>query len=165
MPRAGAGGSIREGQGEGKLFQVEERTGRVLCRKLGVNLSHFKKTCRAPPIAESFICVNFTTSQIPPPPPANGIMMDSIQIVVPLTSEDRNIELSMSESDVLSIFIPSFSTTGECRVQFGFYNSPVLHLEQREGVRLSVFCPLALSVSACTICRRKISDINCEYLF
>ena len=146
------------------MFQVEERTGRVLCRKLGVNLSHFKKTCRAPPIAESFICVNFTTSQIPPPP-ANGIMMDSIQIVVPLTSEDRNIELSMSESDVLSIFIPSFSTTGECRVQFGFYNRPVLHLEQREGVRLSVFCPLALSVSACTSCRRKISDINCEYLF
>ena len=40
----GTPGSIREGQG--KLFQVEERTGRVLCRKLEVNLSHFKKTCR-----------------------------------------------------------------------------------------------------------------------
>ena len=49
-------------------------------------------------------------------------MMDLIQIVVPLSRQDRNIELSMSESDVLSIFIPSFSTTGECRVQFGFYN-------------------------------------------
>ena len=119
------------------MFQVEERTGRVLCRKLGVNLSHFKKTCRAPPIAESFICVNFTTSQIPPPPPANGIMMDSIQIVVPLTSEDRNIELSMSESDVLSIFIPSFSTTGECRVQFGFYNCCCL---PKAKTRRPTFC-------------------------
>lgn len=49
-------------------------------------------------------------------------MMDLIQIVAPLSRQDRNIELSMSESDVLSIFIPSFSTTGECRVQFGFYN-------------------------------------------
>ena len=126
------------------MLQVEERTGRVLCRKLGVNLSHFKKTCRAPPIAESFICVNFTTSQIPPPP-ANGIMMDSIQIVVPLTSEDRNIELSMSESDVLSIFIPSFSTTGECRVQFGFYNSPVGPPPRAEG-RRPAFCFLPLGI-------------------
>ena len=135
-----------------------------------VNLSHFKKTCR-PRIVKSFIpCPSnpHHLSHFPPTSPAraNGIMMDLIQIVdVSLSRQDRKIELSMSESDVLSIFIPSFSTTGECRVQFGFYNSPVLHLEQREGVRLSVFCPLALSVSACTICRRKISDINCEYLF
>ena len=142
---------------------MRKRTGRVLCHKLEVNLSHFKKTCR-PRIVKSFIRVKFTTSHFPASR-ANGIMMDLIQIVAPLSRQDRNIELSMSESDVLSIFIPSFSTTGECRVQFGFYNSPILHLEQREGVRLSVFCPLALSVSACTICRRKISDINCEYLF
>ena len=129
------------------------------------SICHILRKLVAPHLSLNHLFVSTLPPLISHPPLANGIMMDSIQIIVPLTSEDRNIELSMSESDVLSIFIPSFSTTGECRVQFGFYNRPVLHLEQREGVRLSVFCPLALSVSACTICRRKISDINCEYLF
>ena len=137
-----------------------------------VNLSHFKKTCR-PRIVKSFIpCPSnpHHLSHFPPTSPAraNGIMMDLIQIVdVSLSRQDRKIELSMSESDVLSIFIPSFSTTGECRVQFG---AAAVLLKQRQGVRPTFFAAkifpfLALSASGCTICRLEISAINCEYLF